>query len=134
MTPARGLQFTVFRIPGFAGMAVEMLGTRSTSRKQKGLVGMHHPLDSLVHCEICVIQLFGRNRLECIAPGCVITVQGTSAYTRMAEIVWREKRYLAFERDLDERTQPVTVNIGPGEFVHGADAGSRLENRVRRTD
>ena len=69
---------------------------------------MHGPLEFVLCDEICAIQLFGRNRLECIARGSVIIAEQASTYARMIEIVWREKRYLVFERDLEERAQHPT--------------------------
>ena len=68
---------------------------------------MTFPREFVVRREIYAIQLFGRNLLERIPPDAVILADCPSAYTRMIEVVWQEKRYAVFERDLKERTEPV---------------------------
>jgi len=81
---------------------------------------MQDSRELVVDDEICAIQLFGRSTLECIPPGSVIAVQEASKYARMVEILWCEKRYLAFERDLEERTQRAAPYIGWSELIHAA--------------
>lgn len=55
--------------------------------------------------EICAVQLFGHNLLECIPRGSVISVERASTYVRMVEVIWQDKRYIVFQRDLEERTE-----------------------------
>ena len=68
---------------------------------------MQLPREFILRREICAIQLFGRNLLERIPPDAVILADCPSAYKRMIEVVWQERRYAVFERDLRERTEPV---------------------------
>ena len=49
---------------------------------------------------------FGPN-LERIPPDSVVLALSRSTYKRMIEIVWQEKRYIVFERDLHERMWPL---------------------------
>lgn len=67
---------------------------------------MQLPQEFVVRREIYAIQLFGRNLLECIPTDAVIFVDRTSAHKRMLEVVWQERRYIVFERDLKERAEP----------------------------
>lgn len=60
----------------------------------------------VVRNDICVVQLFGRNHLERIPSGSVVLADCPSTYERMIEVVWQEKRYAMFQRDLEERTEP----------------------------
>jgi len=68
---------------------------------------MQLPQEFVVRREIYAIRHFGQSLLEPIPPGEVILADRPSPYARMIEAVWQGKRYLVFERDLNERTEPV---------------------------
>ena len=54
-------------------------------------------------------QLFGRQLLERIPGGALILAERHSSdYVSMIEVVWEERRYLVFERDLRELTEPLS--------------------------
>lgn len=72
-----------------------------------GKLGMQFAREVVLRKEIWAIQLFGHILLERIPPGSVIVVDRPSTYTRMIEVVWQEKRYIVFQRDLEERTETV---------------------------
>jgi len=63
------------------------------------------PQEFVIRREVCAVQLFGRNLLERIPPDSVILADRPAAHQRMIEVVWNEKRYLAFQRDLEERAE-----------------------------
>jgi len=65
------------------------------------------PREFVVHREFYATQLFGRNLLERIPLDAVILADCRSTHKRMIEVVWQERRYVVFERDLMERTEPV---------------------------
>jgi hypothetical protein len=65
------------------------------------------PQEFVVLEEIFVFQLFGRNALERIPPGAVVLATHRSKHKRMIEVIWQEKRYVVFERDLQERMEPL---------------------------
>jgi len=67
---------------------------------------MELPREFIVRREVFAIQLFGRNLLERIPPDALIFVDCPSTYKRMIEVVWEGRRYVVFERDLKERTEP----------------------------
>jgi len=52
------------------------------------------------------VQLIGRNRIERIPPDSVILADRPSTHARMIEVTWNEKRYVVFQRDLEERAEP----------------------------
>ncbi len=64
------------------------------------------PQEFFLRSEVCAIQLFGRNLLECIPRSTVILADRPSAHTRMIEVLWKEKRYIVFQRDLEELAEP----------------------------
>jgi hypothetical protein len=64
------------------------------------------PQEFVLRSEVCAIQLFGRNLLECIPTSTVIRAQCPSSHTRMIEVLWKEKRYIVFQRDLEELAEP----------------------------
>ena len=64
------------------------------------------PQEFVLRSEVCAIQLFGRNLLECIPTSTVILADCPSTHTRMIEVVWNEKRYIVFQRDLEELAEP----------------------------
>ena len=64
------------------------------------------PQDFVLRSEVCAIQLFGRNLLECIPISTVILADRPSTHTRMIEALWKEKRYIVFQRDLEELAEP----------------------------
>ncbi len=64
------------------------------------------PQTFVLRSEVCTIQLFGRNLLECIPPSAVILADRPSTQARMIEVLWKEKRYLMFQRDLEELAAP----------------------------
>lgn len=80
---------------------------------------MNLPQEFVVRREIHVIQHFGQSLFEAIPPGEVILANRPSNYARMIEIVWQEKRYLIFARDLAERAEPLrkSVEDPPGTGV-----------------
>lgn len=67
---------------------------------------MEFARDLILREEICAVQLFGHNLLQRIPPGSVIVADRPSTYVRMAEVIWRDDRYIVFQRDLEERTEP----------------------------
>jgi hypothetical protein len=66
----------------------------------------HLPQEFALRSEVCAIQLFGRNLLECIPPSTVIHADRPSTHSRMIEVLWKEKRYIVFQRDLEELAEP----------------------------
>ena len=72
---------------------------------------MDLPEEFVVRCEIHAIQRFGQSLLEPIPPGEVILAERPSAYARMVEVVWQERRYLVFDRDLTERAEPLRKSV-----------------------
>ena len=68
---------------------------------------MQLPEEFVVRREIHAIQHYGHSLLEPIPPGEVILAERASMYARMIEVVWQERRYLVFDRDLTERAEPV---------------------------
>jgi hypothetical protein len=67
---------------------------------------MRLPQEFVVRREVVAVQLFGRNRIERIPPDAVILADRHSTYARMIEVVWNDKRYVVFQRDLEECAQP----------------------------
>ena len=63
------------------------------------------PQSFVVRREVYVFQLFGRSALQRIPPGAVILASHRSTHERM--IIWQEKRYVVFERDVQERMSPL---------------------------
>ena len=68
------------------------------------------PQEFVLRSEVCAIQLFGRNLLECIPPSTVILADRPSTHTRMIEVLWKQKRYIVFQRDLEELANLVSLN------------------------
>ena len=68
---------------------------------------MQLPEEFVLRSEIHAIQNFGQSLLERIPVGEVILADCHSIYARMIDVVWQERRYLVFERDLTERAEPV---------------------------
>jgi hypothetical protein len=64
------------------------------------------PQEFVLRSEICAIQLFGRNLLECLPTSTVVLAERPSTHTRMFEVLWKEKRYIVFQRDLEELAEP----------------------------
>ena len=64
------------------------------------------PQQLILRAEVWAIQLFGRNGLERIPSGTIIVAEKHSQYARMIEVVWDGERYVMFERDVEERTEP----------------------------
>ena len=67
---------------------------------------MQLPEEFVVRREIGAIQHFGQSLLEPIPSGEVILVERVSLYARMIEVVWQERRYLVFDRDLTDVRNP----------------------------
>ena len=65
------------------------------------------PQEFIVRREIHAIQHFGQSLLEPIPAGEVILADRPSHYAKMIEVVWHERRYLVFDRDLTERAEPL---------------------------
>lgn len=78
-----------------------------------GLGGKMHrritqlPQEFVVQREVYTFPLLGRSVLECIPPGAVVLASRRSTHKRMIEVTWQEKRYVVFERDLQERMEPL---------------------------
>jgi hypothetical protein len=64
------------------------------------------PQEFVIRREVGAVQLFGRHRIERIPPDAVILGDCYSTHARMIEVVWNEKRYVVFQRDLEERAEP----------------------------
>jgi len=64
------------------------------------------PQEFVVRREVYAIQLFSRSLLERIPPNAIILADHKSVHARMIEVVWNEKRYMVFQRDLEERAEP----------------------------
>jgi len=64
------------------------------------------PQEFVLRREVYAIQHFGRSLLERIPPDAIILADRLSTHARMIEVVWKEKRYIVFERDLEERAEP----------------------------
>jgi hypothetical protein len=86
---------------------------------------MQLPEEFVVRREIHAIQHFGQSLLEPIPPGEVIFAERPSPYAHMIEAVWQQRRYLVFERDLKERTEPVRkpTEEDPPERIWGHSRG-----------
>lgn len=69
------------------------------------------PQEFVVRREVHAIQHFGQSLLERIPPSEVIRADRPAMYPRMIEVVWQERRYLIFVRDLTERAEPVRKPI-----------------------
>jgi len=65
------------------------------------------PQEFIVRREIHATQHFGQSSLEPIPASEVILAERLSNYARMIEVVWHQKRYLVFDRDLTERAEPL---------------------------
>jgi hypothetical protein len=65
------------------------------------------PQEFVVHREIHAIQGFGQGLIEPIPASEVILADRPSHYARLIEVVWHQKPYLVFERDLVERAEPL---------------------------
>jgi hypothetical protein len=63
------------------------------------------PQEFVLRREVSAIQLFGRSLLERIPPNAVILADRPAAHVRMIEAIWKEKRYIVFLRDLEERAE-----------------------------
>jgi hypothetical protein len=63
------------------------------------------PQEFVFRREVYAIQLFGRNSLERIPPDAVILADRHSTHGRMIEVVWNDKRYVVFQRDLEEHAE-----------------------------
>ncbi|HTW64353.1 MAG TPA: hypothetical protein VME17_07040 [Bryobacteraceae bacterium] len=72
----------------------------------RGMAEMQFGRELVLREQICAIQLFGRKALERIPAGSIIFAEHPSNYVRMIEVVWQQRRYLVFQRDLEERTKP----------------------------
>ena len=72
---------------------------------------MQLPEEFVVRREIHAIQHYAHSLLEPIPPGEVILADCHSMYARMIEVVWQERRYLVFDRDLTERAEPVRKSV-----------------------
>jgi hypothetical protein len=64
------------------------------------------PQEFVTRRVVGAVQLFGRNRIERIPPDAVILAHRPSTHARMIEVTWNEKRYVVFQRDLEERAEP----------------------------
>jgi hypothetical protein len=64
------------------------------------------PQTFVFRSEIYGIQLFGRNLLERIPPDAVILADRPYTHVRMIEAIWKERRYIVFQRDLEENAEP----------------------------
>jgi hypothetical protein len=78
---------------------------------------MQFPQEFVVRREIYAIRHFGQGLLELIPPGQVILADRPSSYARMIEAVWQGRRYLVFERDLKECTEPVPIDEDPAQRI-----------------
>lgn len=65
------------------------------------------PQEFVVLIEVYAFPLYGRGVLACIPPGAVILASCRSTHKRMIDVIWQEKRYVVFERDLQERMSPL---------------------------
>lgn len=70
------------------------------------------PQEFIVRREMLALQDFGRSLLERIGAGEVILAKHRVAkqrdqWPRMIEVVWHERPYLIYERDLTEQAEPV---------------------------
>lgn len=61
----------------------------------------------VVRREVYVFQLFERSALQRIPPNTVIFASHRSTHKRMIEVIWQEKWYIVFERDVHERMEPL---------------------------
>jgi hypothetical protein len=68
---------------------------------------MQLPQEFVVRREIQAIQHFGQSLLEPVPAGEVILVEGPSPFAHMIEMLWQDRHYLIFERDLKERSEPL---------------------------
>jgi hypothetical protein len=68
---------------------------------------MHFPQEFVLQREILAVQLFGDGQghahMEQIPGEAHLVADCPSQYARMIEILWQDRRYIAFERDLEER-------------------------------
>ena len=64
------------------------------------------PQEFVLRGKVYAFQLFGRQLLERIPANAVILADRPSAYVRMIEVVWEERRYLVFARDLRDLAEP----------------------------
>jgi len=80
------------------------------------------PQEFVTRRELGAIQLFGHNRIERIPPDAIILADRPSTHARMIEVVWNEKRYIVFQRDLEERAEPCNPQEEdpPSDFVASA--------------
>lgn len=65
------------------------------------------PQEFVILREFHAIQHFGNSRIEPIPAGEGILAERPSNYARMVEVVWRNRPYLVFERDLTECAEPL---------------------------
>ena len=65
------------------------------------------PEEFVVQFEVVAYPLEGHGVLECIPPGAIILASCRSIHEHMIEVVWQEKRYVVFERDLQDRMRPL---------------------------
>lgn len=66
------------------------------------------PREFVVGSEVYAFSLNGRGVLECIPAGTVILASRRSTPKSMVEILWPDKPYVVFERDIRDRMQPLT--------------------------
>lgn len=82
------------------------------------------PQNFVVRREVYVFQLFERSALKRIPPDTVILVSHRSTHKRMIEVIWEEKWYVAFERDVHERMEPLNKPENEDDPCRTSGAGS----------
>ena len=65
------------------------------------------PQEFVVRREVYAFPLFGRGALDCIPAGSVVLASCRSTHPRMIEVIWQEKHYIVFERDLQDHMEPL---------------------------
>ena len=83
----------------------EANGARVGGKMHRRIIEL--PQEFVVQREVYAFPLFGRSVLACIPHGAVILASCRSTHKRMIEVIWQEKRYVVFERDLQERMEPL---------------------------
>jgi len=71
-----------------------------------------------------------KGRLERIPPGAVVLASSRSTHKRMIEVIWREKQYDVFERDLQDRMEPLAkppLEDDPCSVLEDGGTGNEAE-------
>ena len=91
----------------------EANGARVGGKMHRRIIEL--PQEFVVQREVYAFPLFGRSVLACIPPGVVILASCRSTHKRMIEVIWQEQRYVVFERDLQERMEPLKKPEAEGD-------------------